>query len=183
MNGLLPLSGCPPLIPLPLSLSARLRRDLCPTQAIRLLELHRIKIMEHNDHSIIVATIVPDADRLDFLPRHFGPLMLHVERQVYSWLSTLSADYTGGYWDYVSLSNHGCYMRPVSPDRFRISVHSNDFSDVLSADATGITATLFALSSLAFQMPRFEALSTRFHQLRDFAAQHTERRLIFQAID
>src|SRR5882724_9650190 len=126
--------------------------------------------MEHNDHSIIVATIVPDAERLDFLPRHFGPLMLHVERQVYSWLSTLSADYSGGYFNFYRLSNHGAYMAPVSPERLRISVHTNDFYDRLTADAAGITATLFALSSLAFQLPRFEILSTRFHQLRDFAA-------------
>jgi hypothetical protein len=51
--------------------------------------------MEHNGTSIIVATIVPEAARLDFLPRHFGPLMLAVERQIYSWLSTLSQDYSG----------------------------------------------------------------------------------------
>jgi len=34
--------------------------------------------MEHNDNSIIVATIVSEAQRLNFLPRHFGPLMLTV---------------------------------------------------------------------------------------------------------
>jgi hypothetical protein len=139
--------------------------------------------MEHNDHSIIVATIVPDAERLDFLPRHFGPLMLHVEHQIYSWLSTLSEDYSGGYFNFYNLSNDGAYMAPVSPERLRIAVHSNDFTGTLTADAAGITATLFALSALAFRMPRFEMLSTRFHQLRDFAAQHAERRLIFRAID
>jgi hypothetical protein len=139
--------------------------------------------MEHNDNSIIVATIVADAERLNFLPRHFGPMMLTVERQIYSWLSTLSADYSGGYWNFYDLSNGGAYLAPATSDRFRIAVRSNDFSGTLTADATGITVTLFALSHLAFQFPRIETLSTRFHQLRDFAAEHAERRLIFQAID
>jgi len=74
-------------------------------------------------------------------------------------------------------------MAPSTPGQFRITVHTNDFDGTLSADAAGITATLFALSHLAFQFPRIEILSTRFHQLRDFAAEHAERRLIFQAID
>jgi hypothetical protein len=139
--------------------------------------------MEHNDNSNIVATIVPEAERLDFLPRHFGPLMLNVERQIYSWLSTLSSDYSGGYFNFYDLSNGGAYIAPATPERFRIAVRTNDFSGTLTADATGITVTLFALSHLAFHFPRIETLSTRFHQLRDFAAEHAERRLIFQAID
>jgi antirestriction protein len=139
--------------------------------------------MEHTDTAIIVATIVPEAERLDFLPRHFGPLMLTVERQICSWLSTLSPDYSGSYFNFYDLSNGGAYIAPTTPVRFRFAVRTNDFSGTLSADAAGITVTLFALSSLAFQFPRIEILSTRFHQLRHFAAEHAERRLIFQAID
>jgi hypothetical protein len=48
---------------------------------------------------------------------------------------------------------------------------------------TGVTVTLFALSSLAFDYPKVEVLATRFHQLREFALENAERRLIFQAID
>jgi len=106
-----------------------------------------------------------------------------VERQVYSWLSTLSQDYSNGLWHFYTLSNGGGYLAPATPERFRIIVQSNDFSGTLSADAAGITATLFALSSLSFKFPRIEILSTRFHQLWDFAGEHAERRLIFQAID
>lgn len=138
--------------------------------------------MEHNEQ-LILATIVPEAERLDFLPRHFGHLMLTVERQTYSWLSTLSQDYSGGLWHFYSLNNSGCYIAPAAPERLRIVVHGNDFAGTLSADAAGITATLFALSNLAFKFPRVEMLSTRFRQLRAFAAEHTERLLIFQAID
>jgi hypothetical protein len=138
--------------------------------------------MEHNE-KLILATIVPQSERLNFLPRHFGRLMLEVEQRTYSWLSRLCENYDGSYWDMYELDNGGAYMAPTSSENFRIAVHSNDFVGTMSADATGITVTLFALSSLAFDYPKFEVLSTRFHQLRDFASQHAERRVIFQAID
>jgi hypothetical protein len=138
--------------------------------------------MEHNEKPTR-AMIVPDAERLDFLPRHFGHMMLTVEVRVYSWLSTLSQDYTSGLWFYWTLENDGCYMTPVGPERLRIAVKGNDFVGTMSADAAGITAMLFALSELSFKHPRVEVLSTRFLQLREFAAEHAECRLIFQAID
>ena len=139
--------------------------------------------MELNDTSIVLATLVPDSQRLDFLPRHFGHQMMTVEQLLYARLSELSEDYSGGFWNFHDLSNGGCYLAPTAPDQFRIVVQGNDFEGSLSADATGITATLFTLSELAFQFPRVEVLSTRFHQLRDFAADHAEGRLIFRAID
>jgi len=138
--------------------------------------------MEHNGQPIL-ATVVSDAERLNFLPRHFGRHMLVVERRVYFWMSTLSSEYRGGLWTYMNLDNGGAYMAPTSSENFQLAVHSNDFVGAMSADATGITVTLFALSSLAFDNPKVEVLSTRFHQLRDFASQHAERRVIFQAID
>lgn len=139
--------------------------------------------MELNDTSIVLATLVPNAERLDFLPRHFGRQMITVEQYLYTKLSELSGNYTGGFWTFHDLSNGGCYLAPTAPAQFHVVVHGNDFDGTLSADATGITATLFTLSELAFRLPHIEVLSTRYHQLRDFAADHAERRLIFRAID
>lgn len=139
--------------------------------------------MELNDNSGVLATLVPDAQRLDFLPRHFGRQMMTVEQHLYSRLSELSQDYTGGYWNFYDLSNGGCYLAPTAPERFRFVVEGNDFEGTLGSDAAGITATLFTLSELAFRFPHVEVLSTRFHQLRDFAADHAEAGLIFRAID
>jgi hypothetical protein len=138
--------------------------------------------MEHNQ-KLILATIVSESERLNFPPRHFGRLMLEVEQRTYSWLSRLCEEYAGGFWNMVTLDNDGAYLAPTSADHFRIAVHSNGFAGTMSADATGVTVTLFALSSLAFDYPKVEVLSTRFHQLREFALQHAERRPIFQAID
>ena len=43
--------------------------------------------MELNDTSIVLATLVPDAERIDFLPRHFGRQMMTVEQHLYSRIS------------------------------------------------------------------------------------------------
>jgi hypothetical protein len=69
------------------------------------------------------------------------------------------------------------------PEQLRLVVRGNDFEGTLSADAVGITATLFTLSELSFRFQRAEVLAARFHQLRDFAADHAEAGLIFRAID
>ena len=92
--------------------------------------------MELNDTSIVLATLVPDAQRLDFLPRHFGRHMMTVEQHLYARLSDLSQDYSGGFWNFYDLSNGGCYLAPTAPDQFRIVVQGNDFEASLSADAT-----------------------------------------------
>lgn len=45
------------------------------------------------------ARLVPDHERLGFLPKHFGRrLRLRGEVTVYGWMDRLSPDYYGGYW-------------------------------------------------------------------------------------
>jgi hypothetical protein len=110
--------------------------------------------MELNDNVVVLATLVPDTQRMDFLPRHFGRQMMTVEQHLYSRLSELSQDYTGGYWDFYDLSNGGCYLAPTAPEQFRVVVDGNDFEGTLSADAAGITATLFTFSEVAFRFPQ-----------------------------
>ena len=139
--------------------------------------------MEYIEQSSIVATRVPEMSRMTFLPQHFDTHMMIFERELYAQLRPLSADYDGGYWHFYDLSNGGCYLAPTARERFHITVPGNGFGARLSADATGIMATLFALSHLSFRFPSYEIYSERFYQLRDFAGEHAERRLIFGAID
>ena len=139
--------------------------------------------MNTENNSIITATLVPDHQRLDFLPKHFGRQMMAFENHLYTRLSQLSESYTGGFWKFWTLSNGGCYLAPSAPEQLRVVVHTNDFDGTLSADAAGITVTLFTLSELAFERPDIEVLSMRFHQLRDYVCDHAEARLIFRAID
>jgi hypothetical protein len=52
----------------------------------------------------------------------------------------------------------------------------------MSADAAGITACLFALSHLSFQIAH-ESIAEHYHQLRDFASDHAEASTTLSAID
>lgn len=139
--------------------------------------------METPVESNIVATLVPETKRLAFLPRHFGRQMMVFEQCLFTQMSQLSADYVGGYWEFYDLSNGGCYLAPSAPASYRISVAGNYFDGSMSADAAGITATLFTLNALTFRFPQREHYVERFYQLRDFACEHAERRLILAAID
>jgi len=139
--------------------------------------------MEHNEQKRIVATRVPDGKRIGFFPRYFGRHMLLVENYVYAHLSRLCADYRGGLWDYVDLSNGGCYITPSAPRGYTIVVDGNGFTGRLDAECAGVVATLFALSHLSMRFPGVETFARRFHQLRDFACEHPDGNLVLAAID
>jgi hypothetical protein len=134
-----------------------------------------------NDSTKIIAARVPDGERIDALPRHFGRHLLAVENAVYTWLRELSQDYSGGYWHFYELSNGGFYMAPDCGS-LRVRVAGNGYDGVMSGDAAGITACLFALSHLSFRMP-VELVSEHFHWLLAFAAEHREASAIIAATD
>lgn len=134
-----------------------------------------------NDSAMIAAARVPDHERMDTLPRHFGRHLVAVENAVYAWLRELSNEYSGGYWHFYELSNGGFYMAPEC-ESLAIRVAGNGYDGVMSADAAGITACLFALSHLSFQVPN-EAIGRHFHWLLEFAAAHREAAAIFAATD
>ena len=137
----------------------------------------------NDDTQPIVATAVPVATRLSFLPRHFGKRMMEVETYIFNRFTTLCKSYRGGYWEFYDLSNGGCYLALRSQTPLDLDIHSNGFQGTVSPDAAGIIVTLFTLSELAFRHENEEIFSTRFHQLRDFAQSHADQALIFQAID
>ena len=140
--------------------------------------------MENAIQETTSATLVADDQRLDFLPRHFGTLMLNVENYIYNRFDALCPDYDGGYWEFYELSNGGCYLAPRG-EQYRIQQPNNHFDEVVNADAAGIIITLYAMSELSFAYyyEKVEVFSERFYQLRDFALSHADARLIFRAID
>ena len=139
--------------------------------------------MEHKQASRIIVTCVPDAERLAFLPRHFGRQMLIVERAVYAHLGNLCADYRGGLWNFFDLSNGGCYLAPSESRGYQLLVEGNGFCGKFDAECAGIVATLFALSHLSIRFPDQDRLAERFYQLRNFACEHPDGNLILAAID
>jgi hypothetical protein len=135
----------------------------------------------------VIASRVLVNQRVNFLPAYFGArLFMLGESLVYAWLDHLSADYNGGQWDFFELSNGGFYMAPAVPGPLRIEVHGNYYSGMVSADAAGVIATLFALGQLAAEVTAAEEcdpLIDHYHQLLEFARSHAEGGAIFQAID
>ena len=134
--------------------------------------------------SIITAALVPDANRLNFLPRHFGTrYMMAVEQEIFTQMREICEDYSGGYFNFYYLSNGGCFIALETSEPLKIAVDGNGYEGTMSAEAAGITATLFALSHLIFRFSNGERLAERFHQLREFALDHAEAGAIFAAID
>ena len=139
----------------------------------------------NNEQPAIMATVVPEEDRLTFLPRHFGMHMLTVEHDIYSQFAHLCPTYTGGYWHFYNLSNGGCYLAP-SQASYSLMHLGNDFEATVSGDAAGIIVSLFTFSHLSFTLeedPLGPRIANYFHWLRAFAAVHPESHLIFRAID
>jgi hypothetical protein len=130
----------------------------------------------------IEAREIPNDERLQILPRHFGRHMLTVEYAVYAFMRKLANQYAGGYWNYFELSNGGFYIAPKHATSFNVCIDTNGFEGQMSADAAGITACLFALSHLSFQI-QHESIASHFHQLRDYALEHAEASVILAAID
>lgn len=130
----------------------------------------------------ISSSVVPDELRLNALPRYLGPHYLEGESLVYDWAARLYRNYEGGHWNFFTLSNDGFYMAPSNIGRVHVRWHMNGYSDMMGADAFGITVTLFALCHLA-ENTLDETIIARFHQLREFAVQHVEAANILRAID
>ena len=136
----------------------------------------------------IEASRVTERDRLSFLPKHFGKLMMKFEGTVYLWIRRLSTDYTGGSWNFYELSNGGFYMAPSCDKQFQFD-SPNYAQEEVSADAAGVIVTMFALNAIINGIACEEEsdLSENFikgyYLLRDFAAEHAENRKIFAIID
>jgi len=137
-----------------------------------------------DDADTIGATLISDEQRMQTLPHYFGAKLTRAELLVYHWMGTLCPQYSGGYWAFYRLSNGGFYMAPVSDEPLAVHVATNGYVGVMSPDAAGITACLFAFNQLANTEGREqERFIELYYQLRDFLAFHKDGGEIFRAID
>ena len=148
------------------------------------------KDQDHQSHRSIVATRVPDHQRLAFLPRVFGPK--HYRRgecAVFDWMARLCPDYRGGFWHFYDLSNGGFYLAldegslkgPNGARQMHLVWEDNAFEGTMSAAAAGVVASLFAINHLIWG--GCGELEDAYYALRDYAAEHPEGRQILRAID
>lgn len=139
----------------------------------------------------MTAERVSDSDRLDFLPELVGARhMLRFEAAVYAWMDRLApGEYRGGFWNFYRVPGAG-YLAPAVSDTdtfhdgkaFHVVQDMNGYRGEMSADAAGLTATLFALNGLA-NATADERHIAAYYALRDFACDHPEAGEILAAID
>lgn len=115
---------------------------------------------------------------------HFGevPRWFTLESRVFNGLARLCQDYSGGGWQFYTLSNGGAFMAPDSDERWSLRNTLNGNDATLSSEAAGLTVCLLAWSHHACQTehPRMTA---HYYQLRDYALTHPECRGIMAIID
>ena len=131
----------------------------------------------------IVATLVDDeAERMEFLPRHLGMRnLMRGQNKPFEWADRLSKDYGGGSWKFFDLSNGGWYTAPAGDKKYNVQQNMNGYEGEMSADAFGITCTIFTIGQL--MQGGNEKLIKAYYSLMDFAAEHAEGAAIFGAID
>lgn len=109
---------------------------------------------------------------------------MQFEPYVYTVTSALCRAYQGGYWHFYALSNGGFYMAPNSNALYLVACE-NGYAGNLSADALGITASLYTYSHLSFSAHGVlaETYAQHYHWLRDYMLGHPEAFAILAAID
>ena len=134
--------------------------------------------------NLVTRELVPEARRMAVTGKCFGlHFPLHLEPVVYGITERMTEDYSGGYWDFYTLSNGGFYMAPSTDDTFNICC-DNQYQGSLSADALGITACLYGYSHLSFSDGRFARVcACHYHRLREYMMEHPEVSTILGAID
>lgn len=134
------------------------------------------------------AIAVPDEERLDFWPQHFGSILqwITLEPRVFGWMDRLCADYCGGIWHYHTLNNGGAFMVPEADDdsdgKWTLFNSMNGNGAELSSEAAGIVACLMTYSHHAMRTG-CDAMTEHYYRLRDYALNHAECNGIMHLID
>lgn len=134
-----------------------------------------------------VCAIVPDDERLGFLPQLFGRHgFILGQNLVCMFMADFCADYKGGYWDFYTVSNGARFMAPKTSEPVALAIPSNYFEGDLSAQACGIVLTLFSLSHLSMTVKDESARQLcceQYHALIGYASERDDAAIIFSAID
>jgi len=152
---------------------------------------------KHNDHhnhsqkeptgdQLLHATVMPDGMRISFWPQHFGtiPQWITLEPRIFAWMNRVCADYSGGIWQFYTLSNGGAFIAPDADRNETWSLFNNLNGNgvEMSAEAAGIAVCLIEYSHHACRT-ECDAMTAHYYRLRDYALQHPEAHAIMRIID
>jgi len=122
--------------------------------------------------------------RLNFWLQYFGklPQWILLESRIFSWLDRLCESYSGGLWDFHTLSNGGAFTAPDSDIKWSVYNEMKGNYTEMSSEAAGICACLLTFSPHAC-ITVSSAMSEHFYHLREFALSHPESSAIMNIID
>ncbi|EFO2887951.1 TPA: antirestriction protein [Escherichia coli] len=141
-----------------------------------------------NNPPQLVASLVPDEQRISFWPQHFGliPQWVTLEPRVFGWMDRLCEGYCGGIWNLYTLNNGGAFMAPEPDDdddeTWVLFNAMNGNRAEMSPEAAGIAACLMTYSHHACRTENY-AMTVHYYRLRDYALQHPECSAIMRIID
>ncbi|WP_205900451.1 antirestriction protein [Escherichia coli] len=141
-----------------------------------------------NNPPQLVASLVPDEQRISFWPQHFGliPQWVTLEPRVFGWMDGLCEDCCGGIWNLYTLNNGGAFMAPEPDDdddeTWVLFNAMNGNRAEMSPEAAGIAACLMTYSHHACRTENY-AMTVHYYRLRDYALQHPECSAIMRIID
>jgi hypothetical protein len=141
----------------------------------------------HIDQSTAVTRhLVPEDQRLAVVEKLFGlHFPLRLEPVIYGITKKMTeGQYSGGYWQFYTLSDGGFYLAPESDEIYQVAC-DNYWQGELSGDALGIVSCLYSFSHLSFSrdLEFARTCAKHYHLLREFMMNHEEVASILGAID
>ncbi|HIH4881163.1 TPA: antirestriction protein [Citrobacter braakii] len=129
---------------------------------------------------------VPDEQRAAFWPQQFGsiPQWITLEPHIFGWMDRFCRDYSGGIWNFFTLSNGGAFMAPENEndEKWTLFNSMNGNGAEMSAEAAGIAGCLIAYSHHACRT-ECDAMTEHYYRLRDYALLHPDCHAIMRIID
>ncbi len=133
--------------------------------------------------ALITEALVPSEKMLKVITRHFGYHVTLFEMVVYAYMRHLFPEYDGEMCSYYDLSNGGFYMTPRTREFYEL-VSPNGYKYTMTAKEVGITACIFAFSTLAAKY-QSELFCDHYEWLQEYVTHcgNKSARKILAAID
>ncbi|KLP46331.1 antirestriction protein [Enterobacter ludwigii] len=158
------------------------------TDIINLNDNNLLRPQSAGEAPSLTATPVPDEQRVDFWPQHFGsiPQWIILEPTVFAWMDRFCTDYIGGIWQFYTLNNGGAFMAPEANadtgEKWSLLNTMNGNGGEFSSEAAGIAVCLMTYSHHAMRT-ECDAMTEHYYRLRDYALNHPECNAIMHIID